>query len=61
MKTNIIGVDVGGTKCAVTYGQKGRFRAAYPGEDPVCDDQCRRDDRQHRPRSGRCDAKKRTD
>lgn len=22
MKTNIIGVDVGGTKCAVTYGQK---------------------------------------
>ena len=25
MKTNIIGVDVGGTKCAVTYGQKEGF------------------------------------
>lgn len=25
MKTNIIGVDVGGTKCAVTYGQKDGF------------------------------------
>ena len=22
MKENIIGVDIGGTKCAVTYGQK---------------------------------------
>ena len=25
MKTNILGVDVGGTKCAVTYGQKEGF------------------------------------
>lgn len=26
MKENIIGVDIGGTKCAVTYGQQGRHR-----------------------------------